>query len=121
MPEKTTVRDVPVEAVNVFKPMTDAQEAEWLKKFNTGFRAREEENPFNAVVRSLNRVSVVARLNDGTKDDKVQTKSVSIGSLNIDRYDEQKAINIVELMKPVLSKDVYDVQETKVSILSNGN
>lgn len=120
MPEKTTVRDIPV-APSPYKPMTDAQEREWLKKFNTGFRKHDEENPFNAVVRSLKTVGVSARLNDGTKDDKVQTKNISIGSLNIDRYDEQKAINIIELMKPVLSKEVYDVQETKISILSSGN
>ena len=72
-----------------------------------------------AVVRDLNRVSVAAKLNNGTKDGKVQTLSLSLGSLNTDRYDDQKALNIVELLKPVISKSVYNVQETKISILSS--
>ena len=72
-----------------------------------------------AVVRDLNRVSVAAKLNNGTKDGKVQTLNLSLGTLSTDRYDDQKAMNVVDLLKPVISKDVYTVQETKVSTLSS--
>ena len=100
-------------------PLTDKEEQEWLKQFNTDFKKREE-TPFSAVVRELNRVSVSALLNNGTKDGKVQTISLSLGTLNTGRYDDQKAMNIIELLKPCLSKNVLSTQETKVSILSNG-
>ena len=72
-----------------------------------------------AVVRELDRVSVAAKLNNGTKDGKVQTLNLSLGTLSTDRYDDQKAMNVVDLLKPVISKDVYTVQETKVSTLSS--
>lgn len=71
-----------------------------------------------SVVRDLNRVSVALKLNNGTKDGKVQTVSLSLGNLNTNRYDEQKAINIKDLLVPVLDKEVLNVQETKVSLLS---
>lgn len=73
-----------------------------------------------AVVRDLNKVSVAAKLNNGTKDGKVQTVSLSLGTLSKDRYDDQKAMNIVDLLKPCLSKNVLNVQETKVSLLTSG-
>ena len=72
-----------------------------------------------AVISDLTKVSVVAKLNNGTKDDKVQTLSLSIGDLNIDSYDDQKAMNVVNLLKPCLNKDVYEVQKVAVSVLKD--
>lgn len=74
-----------------------------------------------AVVSDLSKVSVAAKLNNGTKDGKVQTLSLSIGTLNIDRYDDQKAMNIVNLLAPCLAKEIYEVQKTAVSVLSNSD
>ena len=74
-----------------------------------------------AVVRDLNRVSVSMLLNNGTKDGKVQTLSLGLGTLSTSGYDDQKAMNVATLLTPVLSKPVYNVQETKVSILSNAD
>jgi len=71
-----------------------------------------------AVVSDLAKVSVVAKLNNGTKDGKVQTVSLSIGDLNINTYDDQKAMNIVNLLSPCLDKDVYEVQKVAVSVLN---
>ena len=72
-----------------------------------------------AVISDLAKVSVVAKLNNGIKNDKVQTLSLSIGALNIDSYDDQKAMNIVNLLSPCLDKDVYEVQKVAVSVLRN--
>ena len=74
-----------------------------------------------AVVSRLNKVSVAAQLNNGTQDGKVKTLSLSLGSLNVSRYDDQKAMNIVNLLEPCLSKPVYEVQKVEVSKLTNGN
>jgi len=72
-----------------------------------------------AVVSDLTKVSVVAKLNNGTTEEgKLKTLSLSIGDLNIDRYDDQKAMNVVNLLRPCLAKDVYEVQKVEVSILS---
>ena len=74
-----------------------------------------------AVVRDLNRVSIALKLNNGTKDGKVQTLNLGLGTLSTSGYDDQKAMNVAALLTPVLSKPVYNVQETKVSILSNAD
>ena len=74
-----------------------------------------------AVVRDLNRVSVTLMLNNGTHDGKVQTRSLNLGTLSTSGYDDQKAMNVASLLTPVLSKPVYNVQETKVSVLSNAD
>ena len=101
-------------------PLSDKEEQEWLKQFNTKFKEREDA-PFSAVQRELTKVRVSALLNNGTKDGKVQTISLSLGTLNTGRYDDQKAMNIVELLKPCLSKNVLETQETKVSVLTENS
>lgn len=100
-------------------PLTEKEAEAWEKSIRDGKFKAYADTKFSAVVRDLNRVSVAAKLNNGTKDGKVQTLNLSLGTLSTSGYDDQKAMNIVELMKPVISKDVYNVQETKVSILSN--
>ena len=70
-----------------------------------------------AVISDLTKVSVVLKLNNGTVNGKVQTISLSLGDLNIDTYDKEKAMNIVNLLSPCLDKDVYEVQKVAVSVL----
>ena len=73
-----------------------------------------------AVTSDLTKVSVVVKLNNGTtEDDKVKTLSLNLGGLNIDRYEDQKAMNIVNLLTSCLAKDIYEVQKVSVSTLSN--
>ena len=69
------------------------------------------------VVSDLTKVSVVLKLNNGTINGKVQTVSFSLGDLNINTYDKEKAMNIVNLLSPCLDKDVYEVQEIPVNVL----
>ncbi len=72
-----------------------------------------------AVVSDLTKVSVVTKLNNGTGEDgKVKTLSLNLGSLDVDTYEDQKAMNIVNLLRPCLAKEVYEVQKVEVSILS---
>ena len=70
-----------------------------------------------AVVSDLTKVSVVLKLTNGTINGKVQTVSLSLGDLNINTYDKEKAMNIVNLLSPCLDKDVYEIQEVAVSVL----
>ena len=70
-----------------------------------------------AVISDLTKVSVVLKLNNGTINGKVQTVSLSLGDLNINTYDKEKAMNIVNLLSPCLDKDVYEVQEIPVNVL----
>ena len=101
-------------------PMSDSEEAAWLETLKTDFKAKSDES-LTAVVRSLQKVSVAAKLNNGTHDGKVQTVNESLPSLDINRYDDQKALNIIELLKPCLAKNVLQTQETKVSLLTAGD
>lgn len=75
-----------------------------------------------AVVSDLTKVSVTPKLNNGTTEEgKLKTLSLSIGELNIDRYDDDKAMNIVNLLRPCIAKDVYEVLKVAVSVLSSSN
>ena len=72
-----------------------------------------------AVISDLTKVTVTAKLNNGTKEDgSVQTLSLSLGNLDIDTYDDQKAMNIIALLKPCLAKEVYETQKAQISVLS---
>lgn len=107
--------------INVALKMSDEQEAEYLKRFNTDFRARHSHGAkeLGAVISDLSKVSVVVKLNNGTQDGRVLTVSQTIGTLNTDRYDDQKAMNIVGALETILSKTIYNVQEVKTSLLTN--
>ena len=73
-----------------------------------------------AVSSRMTKVTVTALLNNGTQDGKVKTLSLSLGSLNISRYDDQKAMNIINILEPCLSKPIYEVQKVETSKLTNG-
>ena len=121
--EETVTEREPIIAGTVLPgikfPMSDKEEEEWVKTLSSGFKERDDA-PFTSVVRDLNKVSYSLKLNNGTHDGKVQTVSLSLGTLNKTRYDDQKAMNIAALLKPCLSKNVVNEQETKVSILTAG-
>lgn len=70
-------------------------------------------------VSTLSKVSVNVQLNNGTVDGKVRTLSVSLGNLDLTRYEDNKAMNIVNLLGQCVAKPVYRVQKTAVSTLTN--
>lgn len=75
-----------------------------------------------AVLSDLIGVTVNMKLNNGTDSQgQVKTLNQSIGKLNIDRYDDQKAMNIVNLAEPCLAKPVYEVRKVATSILSESD
>ena len=72
-----------------------------------------------AVVSDLTSVKVTMKLNNGLSEDgKVKTINQTLGSLNVDRYDDQKAMNIVELLEPCLAKEIYETVKNEQSTLS---
>lgn len=73
-----------------------------------------------AVVEDLTGVSVSMVLNDGTNEDgDVRTASQSLGKMDVDNFDNQKAMNIINAATPILSKDIYDVRKRNEYSLSN--
>ncbi len=71
-----------------------------------------------AVSSVLDKISVNVQLNNGTKDGKVKTLSVSLGTLNTARYDDQQAMNIAALLEPCFSKPVFEIKKVEVSTLT---
>lgn len=74
-----------------------------------------------AVQSVLEKVSVTMRLNDGTAGGKQKYVSSNLATLSTTRYNDQKAMDIVELMEPCLSKEVLAVKKTEVSNLQNNS
>ena len=72
-----------------------------------------------AAVSSLSKVTVNVQLNNGTVDGKVRTLSVSLGGLDLTRYEDTKAMNIANLLGECLAKPIYRVQKVAVSTLTN--
>ena len=73
-----------------------------------------------SVQSKLTKISVNTKLNNGTKDGKVTTVNVSLGTMNTSTYNDQKAMNIVDLLEPCLAKEVVGVQKVEVSDLTKG-
>lgn len=71
-----------------------------------------------AVVSNLTSVRVNVKLNNGTVDGKVKTLNVGLGNLNVTRYEDDKAMNIVNALSPCMARSVYIVQKTATSTLS---
>lgn len=69
----------------------------------------------------LEKVSVTMRLDNGIVDGKQKYLTSNIATLSTTRYNDQKAMNIVELMKPCLSKSVLAIKKTEVSNLTNNS
>ena len=70
-----------------------------------------------AVQELLQKQSVALKLNNGTKAGVVQTVNLSLGSLDKDEWDADKAVAIIDLLEPCLSKSIEEIQKTTVSRL----
>ena len=71
-----------------------------------------------AVQTIVQKIAVNLKLNNGTtKTGAVKTATVSIGSLDKDTFDAEKAIAIVSLLTPCLTKSLYDLQKVETSKL----
>lgn len=58
------------------------------------------------------KVIVNAKLNNGLNPDgNVKTLSVSLGSLNVNSYDDDKALAVIASLSPCLSKVLYRVEK----------
>ena len=66
---------------------------------------------------TVDKIKVNTQLYTGTKDGVRQHSNQSIGTLNPTRYDDDKAMNIIDAMKPILSKDVDAVSKTVTSTM----
>ncbi|MBR0380802.1 MAG: hypothetical protein IJH62_09705 [Mogibacterium sp.] len=63
-------------------------------------------------------VKVQMMLNNGTtQTGQLKTVAVSIGKLNLTRFDADKAINIADAVSDVLAKAMSEVRKTTVSRL----
>ena len=72
-----------------------------------------------AVSSTLEKVTVNVQLNNGEVDGKVKTINTSLPKLSVDRYDDQKAVNIVNLYRSVASKPVFAVKKVETSSLKS--
>lgn len=74
-----------------------------------------------AITSELTKVTVQIVLDNGTDAQGRDTfVKVSLGNLDESNYDSQKAINIAKALAPILSKEVSSYQESKTSILEEG-
>lgn len=72
-----------------------------------------------AVVETVNKRTAYIALNNGTSaSGAVQTVNVSLGQINKDAWDAQKAMNIAELLEPCMSKTLHAVMSTATSNLA---
>ncbi|MBQ7154659.1 MAG: hypothetical protein IJR85_03760 [Synergistaceae bacterium] len=73
-----------------------------------------------AITTTLNKVSVSLKLNNGTSaQGTTKTISISLGSLNKDTFNADKAMAIVELLEPCLDKALVRTEKSEVSILTD--
>ena len=64
-------------------------------------------------------LSVSLKLNNGTTDSgTVKTTSVSLGTMSIANYNADKAMAIVGLLTPCLSKALVRVEKTSIDVLT---
>lgn len=66
------------------------------------------------------KIAVNLKLNNGTTTTgKVKTVSVSIGKLNKDAFDADKALAVAGLIAECLDKSLYETQKVETSQLTN--
>ena len=71
-----------------------------------------------AVEARINSIRCNMKLNNGLDSaGNVKTLNVSLGTLNKDAWDAQKAMNIVELARPCFSRTVYSTEKTESDTL----
>ena len=66
------------------------------------------------------RISVNIKLNDGldTKGN-VKTVGVSLGSLSLSGYNDDKALAVVSALEDCFSKEVYSIEKTHVTSIAS--
>ena len=71
-----------------------------------------------AVITSTKKISVNVKLDNGT-DEKgnVRTVNLGLGNLSLSGFDAEKAMAVVDLIKPCLCHTVYSVEKVEVSEL----
>lgn len=71
-----------------------------------------------AVTLQTKKISVSMKLNNGTDSEgKIKLISANLGSLSTTNFDAQKAANIINALKPCLSKVVYTSEITEVKTI----
>ncbi len=72
-----------------------------------------------AVETTIKSVRCNMKLNNGLDPEgNVQTVSVSLGTLNKNTWDAQKALNITALAAPCLAKTLYSTEKTETDYIS---
>ena len=72
-----------------------------------------------AVTTTAKSLKVSLKLNNGVSDTgTTKTVSVSLGSMSTTAFDAEKAMNIVAVLSPCLSKELLRVEKTAVDILT---
>ena len=70
-------------------------------------------------IESIKKLSVTVRLENGRDTSgNMRYVGISLGSLSKDGFDADKALAVVELLKPCLNKSVGYTEKTAVSTLS---
>ncbi|MBQ3646222.1 MAG: hypothetical protein IJM82_10120 [Synergistaceae bacterium] len=71
-----------------------------------------------AAVSTVTKNAVNVKLDNGSSGGEVKTVSVSLGRLGKTGFDATKAMNVAMLLGDCLSKDIYSVEHTQVSRLT---
>lgn len=73
-----------------------------------------------AVTAAIKERKVTIKLNNGTSNGVIKTVSLGLGNLaEGNGYTDEKAMNVVEALADVLSKQVYTVERSEVHTLSS--
>lgn len=73
------------------------------------------------VTETVSKRTAYVALNNGTSSTgNVQTVNVSLGSINKDTWDADKAFAIAELLEPCLTKALVAIQSSTTTTLSSG-
>ena len=73
-----------------------------------------------AITSTTSKVSVNVKLNNGTNANGTpKALTVSLGALNKDAFDADKAMAIVGLLAPCLEKSLVSVEKVEVSTLTS--
>lgn len=68
---------------------------------------------------SIDKITVNVKLENGTDEaGNIKTVSVSLGNLSEDNYNADKALAVVSLLAPCLSKTVSSVEEVTVKTIT---
>ncbi|MBQ9388579.1 MAG: hypothetical protein IJR27_03890 [Synergistaceae bacterium] len=70
-------------------------------------------------IATVKKVSVSVRLDNGTDSQgNVKTVNIQLGNMSETNFDDDKALAVVSVLGPCLSKTVVSVEKTEVSTLT---